>query len=361
MKIIDRYIVKEFLFPLIWCIVVFIYLYVTIDLFSHLDDIIKKAIPLNLVFNYYASFIPVVFVQAAPLACLVSTVYSLGKLNRYNEIMAMKAGGISLIRILSPLIVLGVIISSVVFFANDRAVPTASNISYQLKEKMFTAKESPPSAMLTDIVLYGKQGRLYHIGKFNAGLNDLEDITILEHDENHNIKGKIFAKSGKWLNNGWIFYNGIISRLTKQGEIIGEPEIFNEKAMDIKELPGDFIKTRSKLEFMRYAELKEYVKSFGASETKLVKRLLVELNYKLAFPWMSLITVVIGAPFALKRRHGGVCGGFGISIVIAFLYYWIMSVSIALGKAGILPSPVSAWSANVLFGALGLMLILRHR
>ena len=92
MKIIDRYITREFLLPFFFCLVVFTTLYIVIDLFSRLEDITQRHIEISILLQYYLAFLPIIFVRTAPVAVLLSTLYVLGDLTKYNEITAFKAG-----------------------------------------------------------------------------------------------------------------------------------------------------------------------------------------------------------------------------------------------------------------------------
>lgn len=270
----------------------------------------------------------------------------------------MRANGIPVYRILMPLVIMGLTLSIIVFLLNEEIVPSASNDSSRIKERM--ESKGQPAAPQTDIALYGSHNRLYYIGSFNPVENIIKDITVLEHDENQVLKGRIFAKSGKWLDNRWVFYDCIVYNIDRYGKIIGEPAIFQKKDMDIEEMPDDLLDADTRIEFMRYSKLKEYINRFGFAKNKLARRLFVDLHYRIAFPFMSLITIFIGSPFALRKGRGGALAGFGSSIALGFIYYGVMSISIALGKAGFLLPLLSAWLANLLFGITGIILILRR-
>jgi lipopolysaccharide export system permease protein len=108
---------------------------------------------------------------------------------------------------------------------------------------------------------------------------------------------------------------------------------------------------------MSYKELKRYILNFSGAGTKLIRGLLVDLHYKIAFPLISLIIILIGAPFAIIIARGGVLMGIGMSIAIGLLYYAFIAISLAFGKAGILPPIAAAWLGNVVFAAWGIHLI----
>jgi len=108
---------------------------------------------------------------------------------------------------------------------------------------------------------------------------------------------------------------------------------------------------------MSYRELKRYINNFKGAGSRLVRSLLVDLYYKVSFSLISLIIILIGAPFAIITTRGGVLIGIGMSIGIGLLYYAVIAISLAFGKAGILPPIVSAWLGNIIFAVIGARLL----
>ena len=137
MKIIDRYITKEFLLPFFFCLLVFTTLYIVIDLFSRLEDIMQRHVEVSILLQYYLAFLPIIFVRTAPVAVLLSTLYVLGDLTKYNEITAFKAGGLNIWRLTLPFFFLGLIISITTLIINDELVPQPNIISVTVKEEYF--------------------------------------------------------------------------------------------------------------------------------------------------------------------------------------------------------------------------------
>mgnify|MGYP001346064091 FL=1 len=134
MKILDKYIVKYFILPFIYCLAVFIVLYIIIDLFGHLDEILKQNIKMGILWEYYISMIPLIIMQTAPVASLISAIYVLGTLNKYGEITAMRAAGISIHRILMPFIYIGLAITILIFALSEKVLPESMRKAESIKE-----------------------------------------------------------------------------------------------------------------------------------------------------------------------------------------------------------------------------------
>lgn len=361
MKIIDRYIIRGFIAPFTYCLFVFLFLYIIIDMFGHLDEIIKEGIPFSVVRTYYLSSLPLIFVQATPFAVLLATVFLLGNLNRHNEIVALRASGINTLRIVAPLLILGIFISGAIYFVNDRLVPETSVISNTIKEMKFEKRQKEKSERLENITVFGKDGKMFYARYYDVQDKILQDVIILEHDINQVLRRKITAEKMEWLGDRWRFYDCVIYRFDRDGAVLGEPLIFKTKILKFYERPEGLLKHQTQPEFMNYSQLKDYIRllSFGSEQT--ANRLLVDLHQKLSLPFMSIVVMLIGMPFALKRSRAGAILSMGISIGISVSFYGINAISIALGKGGFLPPVVSAWAANIIFGGLGIGLLRKIR
>jgi len=359
MKIIDRYMSKSFTASFIWCLFVFVTMAVIIDIFSFIDDIVKYKIPFQSLFAFYFYYTPSIFIQITPMAALLSTIYMLSNLNKNNEIIAMKSSGIGLWRILTPLLVIGFLISTMTFIINDKVIPITSKISQMIRRDELEKNKIDlnKARVIDNVAVYGTGNRIVFARSYDTVNKKLTDIIMHEHDVSENLVSKITAASGIWTGNSWKFIKVIIYKVDNGGKIMGPPEFYAEKIMPLKERPRDFASKEWKSDFMSYKELRKYIENFRGSGMKIMKNLLVDLHYKIAFPFISLIIIMVAAPFALLTMRGGVMIGIGMSIVIGLLYYAIIAISLAFGKAGIFPPMIAAWFGNVVFTALGIYLL----
>lgn len=360
MKIIDRYMSKNFAASFIWCMFVFVVMAVTIDIFSFIDDIVKNKIPFQSIFAFYFYYTPTIIIQqVTPMAVLLSTIYVLSNLNKNNEIIAMKSSGIGLWRILAPLLVIGFLISIFVYIANDRIIPITSKVSQMIRrEELEKHKANDNKARIVEnVAVYGTGNRIVFARNYEVSNKRLNDIIIHEHDAAENLISKTTAQSAVWTGNNWKFYKVIKTKVDNAGKIIGAPEFFGQITIPLKERPRDFAYGEWKSDFMSYRELSGYIRNFRGVDIKIARNLLVDLHYKIAFPFISLIIIMVAAPFALLTMRGGVMIGIGMSIVIGLLYYAVIAISLAFGKSGLFPPIVAAWFGNVVFAALGIYLL----
>jgi len=358
-KIVDRYMVRGFLGPFLGCVLLFNVMAIIIDIFSFIDDIVKYKIPGASIAAFYVYYSPTIFIQVTPMAVLLSTIFVLSNLNKHNEITAMKSSGISLWRILSPVLILGFIVSVVIFVVNDRVIPTSSKIANYIRTEELEKekRKDAPGRIMKNVALYGAGNRIIFARSYDTEKKLLIDIIIHEQDAKASLTSKITAQSGAWTGDGWRFHKVIVYKIDNSGQILGEPKFYPERLVPLKERPSDFANREWRSEYMSYGDLKRYITLFRGAGARLVKNLLVDLHYKLAFPLISFIIILIGAPFAMITARGGVLIGIGMSIVIGLLYYAFIAIFIAFGKAGILPPLISAWLGNVVFAGIGIYLV----
>jgi lipopolysaccharide export system permease protein len=353
MRILDRYILKSAISIFLGCLFLFLFLYVIIDVFSHLDDILKQRTGFEILLQYYLSYLPLIFVQVSPIACLLSTLYTFAKLNRNNEIIAMRACGLSIIQISKTVLIWGFIISLLVFWVNDKFVPYSISTLEKIKSQMESARYRKPDKKhesIGNLSMYGQKNRLYFTNKFIPETNTMEGITILEHDEQQNITKKIVAVKGVYKNGLWVFYQSITYNFDLNGQIVQEPVYLEEEIMPINETPRDFISQGQRPEFMSIAQLDNYIWKLSKSgASSVVRNLNVELYQRFTTPFTSLIIIFLALPFSLiiRKRSTGL-SSIGLSLVVGFLYYVVNSISIALGKAGIFPPFLSASLTHIL-------------
>ncbi len=361
MKILERYIIKKFLMPLAYCLFLFILLYVVMDIFGHLDEILRNKVPLGILAEYYLSFTPLIFVQTIPIATLLATVYMLSALNKSNELTAAKACGISINQLLFPVFAAAIILSLISFIVNENAVPkgviTGERIKAEYMEKTYDTSEKLKT--IKDLTVYGKDNQLIYAQEFKPEDSKLTGIIIIEHDRQHILRKKILASEAVWQDGEWSFYNCVIYNFDASGESKGNPLVFKKKVLDFPETPKELLKFEMQTGYMSYRDLRDYIKRLSGQNPKMLNSLKTELYFKGALPFVSLIIMLIGIPFALTTKRGGAMAGIGISISIGLLYYGSIYFVLAMGKGGLLPPIVAAHITNTVFFIIALILLRR--
>ena len=358
-RTLHRYLIQEFLRIFALSLISLILIYAVVLFFEKMDTFIKNQAPFHLIFEYLAYKIPeLTFQWTLPYAVLLSTLLTLGTFSRHSEITAMKAGGVSLYRITLPLFFIALITSFFSFLGNEYLVPlTNQRTNYLLDVKV--RKEQPSSSFKNFKIWYHSEQRIYNIQLLDPETKVLKGFTLFQFDAGFRCIQRIDAREVRWRGDQWRFVDGVERNFGANGSVQVLP--FKEKVFHLKEDWDSFQNIELKSREMSYGELRQYIdriRSAGYDAT----RYLVDLHSKLAYPFLNLIMVFIGIPFALKTgRSGGIALSIGISVMIGFVYGVTFYVFLAFGKSGILPPLLAAWTPTVVFGLLGVFTLISLR
>jgi lipopolysaccharide export system permease protein len=364
MRILDRSINNSIITVFISSILIFFFLYALIDLTNALDDIIERKIPWRVLLEYYMAYLPIIVVLTSPVACLIGVLTTFAGLQNTNQIIAMRASGMGFWRITRPALFFGLIVSALIFFLNERFVPRATEITKKIKlENMTLASDRAKKQkdQIRNLTFYGLKNRLYYVNTFYPEKGEIDGITIIEYDNQLNVNQKIVALKGIWTGIAWKFFqtqvttylDGDVNRPTKV-------RVYQERLMDIKETPRDFLLQRLDVNTMNLRELGGYINRFADSgAARALNNLKVDYHQKIASPIGNFVIILVGLPFALmvKNRKGLTFTAIGLAVAIGLLYYVTNAVALALGKGGLMPPMIAAWITPFLYSGIGLYVI----
>ncbi len=351
------YFVKQFLRIFMLSIVAFIVLSVIIDFFEHVDEFYANRAEFNHIIEYYFLLVLKILFFATPISVLLSTMITIGISNRNNELVAAKAGGISIYWMATPLIASALIISILLLIFGETLLPV-TNKRYEYVRNVLILKKKPKGGIYQNKVWYRcligeseeKDTVLLNADIMTPEGNIFHGVTLYRLNKQDELSERVDAKMAKWDGNQWIFYNGIIRKFNANSQ---RGLSFEEITYPILETPTDFKIIEKKSDTMSFLELYRYIeklKSGGYSP----KRFVVDLHAKVSLPFSVLIMSIFGIPFSLRgHRSGGIILGIGLSILVGFLYWIMLSIGISLGRTGIFPPLFAAWLGNLLFGVIG--------
>lgn len=348
--------------PLVYCLFLFIFLYVVADVFANLEDILRNKVPIPILLQYYGSFIPAIFVQTLPIASLLAVVYMLSVFNKNNELTAAKACGISVRQLLLPVFIISALLGLLNFLMNETVVPDGAVRAEKIKSEYIKSGSgnSKKLSLVKNLTYYGKNNHLIYAQELNVDSNSMSGIIIIERDNNLKIRRKILAARALWKDGAWVFYDCVIYRFNALGKTAGNPLVFAQKSIDFTETPEQLHRFEFRAGYMNYRELKKHITEMSGSNSKILNSMKTELYFKTAMPFISFIIMLLGMPFALSTKRGGAMSGIGISIFIGLLYYGSIYIALAIGKGGLLPPFAAAHLPNILFTLLAFRLLKRH-
>ena len=344
MRILDRYTARQLLPIWIWCLVIAVFMSCLIDLFEHLDDIIRYHIPRETIVRYYLNFTPFVLVHASPLALLFSAAFVAMRLSRHQEFLAMNASGTSLLRATVPFLFVGWLVSLAVFVVSDHVVPRTSVVYERLRQEAFRSRNANARS---DVAMMDSFNRLYHARKLNLEAGELNDLTVLEHDQQNRPTKTLYASRAVWTQHGWLLLHGTIYRVGPRGVLQGEPEPFVERLITYPITLESFRQPEARPETMRYSQLRLLVTRLRQIGLTNVRRYEAELASKLAFPLMNLVMCLIAFTASTRLHLRGHLRGLGMSLGWGMLYYLGVSTAVGMAKERPLPVVLTTWTPHL--------------
>lgn len=358
MKILDKYILRQFILTMIFGLFTFMAIFVIIDLMENLDDFLDNNVQNGIIFQYYFSFLPEIIKLMTPVAILLASLFTTGKLASQNELTAMKAGGMSIYRYMTPLLLVALIVSTVSVYFNGWVVPYANQHKFSI-ERRYLNKYLESSAR-TNIYLQDGKRRIVYIAFFDGNnmmgtrtsiqeFSDTSLITIAQRWDGFQIVWDTTSQQ-------WLMKNGYHRIISANGEQVTKFDSYILNNLSFK--PKDIVKKIEKPEEMNYSELGEFIERQQNSGND-VARWQVDYHNKVAFPFASVIVVLFGIPFSFGKRRGGIALQVGISAAVVFIYMVFMKISNVFGYNGDLDPLLTAWLANIIFFVAGVVNILR--
>ncbi|MFH1994651.1 MAG: LPS export ABC transporter permease LptG [Nitrospinota bacterium] len=350
MKILTKYIVKEHLRVFLLTALSLLSLFLIIGLFEVLKDVFQYNAPIGIAGRYLLFKIPQAIYFMFPIIVLISTIVTIGVFSKSNELIVMRACGIGLVQFALPMFIVAIIAAGVVFLNGEYLLPQSNREMERIMKVEIKKKELKGKQLNNGIWYHSDNGSIWEIKLLNNGGKSLRGIKIYQFNEENMIVSLIESRMAEWSETGWVFRDLWIRNFTSDGSF--KAEYIKKKMIPLPEKPSDFITIQKDPDKMSYREMRHYVaklKREGLDST----RYRVDMESKLSFPFISLVMVLIGIPFALRSgREGGITIAIGMGVVIGMSVWFVYSMGLSLGRGGKLPPLLAAWGSNILFTLL---------
>jgi len=356
----DRYMVSELGGPFSFGFSAFTLIFTATQLIAIGKLVSDEHAPLWAAIQFFLWELPQYLLLVIPMAMLLGVLLSLGRLSGESEITAMKAGGISVLRIVAPLLVVGLIASLVVLVLQEELVPIANDQAAYVREAVIKKLSPFTSNLNFNIPLAGGGSRLTRAASLDPATQTLLHVTIIEYDKENRFVQIIKSDKAKYVAPTWSFADATIYRFNPDGSL-GAVSTDPRLRVDIGEPPSEMAKraTLSNPEEMSRAQIKQQLDSGQLSPLQ-ENQFRETYEAKLARPFASFVFALIAVPFGMRpARGGGTSLGFGLAVAIVFAYYVIVTIFGSIGELGGPAAFIAAWTPNLLFTAIGLWLLRR--
>lgn len=373
MRLLDRYLLRELLVPLGFCLGGFLIFWISFDVFSELDEFQKRHLLFADVVEYYVLKTPSLLGVVLPVALLLASLYALTNHARHHELTAMRAAGVSLWRLCLPYLVVGVGASLFLFAVNEVWMPDSLERAERVLQRRLSAD---PDGAAGDWVakLYFKNtrdDRTWNIDAYNVKTAEMRTLQVDWKLPDGTLR-QMFAERAARTNGTWTFYNvqeliyppitgALPLRSQTNEQVIAE---FSETPEQIKsEIRISNLDDLSAAKKPRVplVEIFAYKRLHPRLDPRMRAKVDTQLHGRLAEAWTCLVVVLIAIPFGTPSGRRSVFFGVAGSIFICFAYYVLMRLGLVLGIGGYLPPWLAAWLPNLLFGGAGVLLTSRVR
>ena len=357
--ILDDYVLRGFALYLSIIVAAFLLLLLVFTLFELLSDILRNQVSPLTVGEYLLNVAPYFLYTTTPLSMLLAVLITFGLLQRSNEITAIKATGISLYRVIFPVLIASTLVAGVLFLSDQLYLPYTNKRQDALRNEI---KGKPAQTYLRPDRkwIFGQHSDIYYYQFFDPDRDVFGGVSVFQFDPHtFQITHRISADRAHWSDqmHRWVYEQGWERSLN--GSAIENYRKFDVATYpELSEAPAYFKKEIKQSSEMSYDELRRYIHDLEESGFDVV-RLRVQLQKKIAYPIITLVMAVLAIPFALSTGKRSALAGVATAIGIGVFYWTINGLFEAMGNLSQLPPAVAAWSPDLVFGFIGGYLILR--
>ncbi len=366
MKLIDKHLLREFLTMVAYCLSGFALLLMVSELSGDMDRLLKLKPPLHLILRFYISLLGPYLQFLTPASLMLATLYTLHSLTRNNELIAMRASGISIYRIMVPFLAVGFIFSLGMGAMTELWIPHA----VEWVEEMRTNKFKTVEKKVVDQCIYLNQtkSRQWIINDFDTKHpKKLQKVKIKQDLPNGMRDYVIKAPKVEYLDGQWWVIGGQIQHYTNDNPIasfkpLGATLKSVVQMRDYDEFPSEFVSTVRAWDFLNVREMHRYLKS---NRSELSKSALAKKSYamhsQIAMPFACFIVIMFAIPVGARTGRQGALAAVFAAIGLMAGFYALSQIGLILGSRGTIPPWLGAWLANMVFFVIGFVMMTRIR
>jgi lipopolysaccharide export system permease protein len=354
-RLLDRYVIRNFLQIYLYCIAGFFSIWLIFDISDNISTFIDEHFGVALTVKYYATQVPEVFIILLPVSLLLALLFSLGRMSRANEIVSMLTAGVSIPRVLAPLIGMGLLTVAASFALNYSLAPHA-----ELAKKNFVATARAHQFTVQGQIFRNRTDlRTWFIQNFRPGHDVFNNVQVLQQDEHDNIIANYLTPRATYHpeSKTWELENVKVVHYDAAGNISDEKISPSLKIDNWSETPFRLGSANVRAEYLSLPELREYLHFNSDFPVTLLAPFRTHFQYRIALPWTCLVVVCVAAPLGIGYSRRGVLASVATAFVLVFSMNFLTHLFLALGEGDRISPLVAAWTPNLIFAAIGLYLL----
>lgn len=362
---LDRYLFRATLGPLFFGMAAFASIFIGSDLINLAQMAVNLGVPLGVVARLIFYKVPQILVWTLPMSVLLATILTLSRLSANSEIVVMQTSGVPLRRVMAPFLALGLLVTALTMFIGDTVVPEA-NLAYQ----RLLAREVQKSKLVTvsrNVLLQDFQGekvsRIIYAEEYDSSTQTMREVSITEFENGRPVRQTNAARL-VWENDTWYLENGVMyvfgQRQGNQSGVARLEFLKGRRRFTMNRTPTEIQAQEKRPEEMTMHELATQARLWRGD---LVRSRFYETQYhlRIAIPFASLLFSLLGVPLGIQPHRMAKSIGFGLSIVVIFIYYILLTLGTTLAQGGYLAPWLGTWLQNLALLLAGILLLSRVR
>jgi len=355
LRILDKYLLREFAWPLLYSFDAFLLLFVVYDLLENLGEFLRQHAKASMILKYYLVILPEPIVLILPLAVLLGILFCLSMLGRHNELLAMRANGLSVWRLATPFFVAGVAASLLSFWVNENFAPKSRESAESLQRQM---RGQPPTVKRMNFFFSNaEQKRDWYAREFDPTTGEMSAAEFHTQTADGKPAMDVYARRVTWVANRWQFESVRIVHPPAADVFVAATNF-----PFLKEDPNRMALESKQREEMTTTELRRFARALrGSGRGREAAAYSFEMHRRYAMPLTCLIVVWLGVPLGMQVSRRGPMMGIGLALGLVIAFFILSRLTAPIGTAGRIEPWVAAWIPNILFGAVGVGLFFRAR
>jgi lipopolysaccharide export system permease protein len=361
MRLLDRYVLQNFLVPFIYSTAGFLAIWLVFDLRDNGHDFIEAHVSVKALGYFYLTQFPQIIVLSLPVGLLLALLYSLSRMSRSNEIISMLTAGQSVLRVMLPLFVSGFLTACVSLGLNYALAPHSDQTRKVLMDEITKGRSRADDIELT-LFRNRQDSRTWLVESISKKLNTLRGIDISQQDADGNVVTKWYADRGVFNpdDKSWTFTRGKQVNFDKDGNITTEDDSWlhgSKRITGWSETVWRIVSTSEDPQDLSVPELKEYMVNNSDFPESRLAPFHTYFWYRWAVPFQCLVVIFIAAPLGIVYSRRGVLAGAASCIFIFAAMSFIDKLFLALGKGNRIPGSLAAWGTDLIFAIVGCYLL----
>ncbi len=357
-KTYSSFIIREFIIAFIVSIIFILGLSFIVRVIQEIDKYKEFTVTQVIIIRLLEA--PVIIMRECLLASsMFASVFTMAKLSKNNEILALRSCGVSVYKIITPLIVVGFLIFLLSILFEDKVVVKSLVMKDKYRDYLRGNEQRVYTKDRSNIIVFGENNVIYKIDRYLSGKEEMSGVMIIQKMKGSKIAYRIDAESAGWDGSRWVFYNGVYRSFSENGSI-DDREVFSEFKTDIRDKPRYFGRETRNIINMTLKDGYKYITMLRKMGFD-YKKNLTKYHRKIATSFTFFLVIIIGLALGSMPFKNALVVSFSMTLGIVLVFFFIIEIGYTFGKSGKIPPAMGGWIGNIIFLVLCVYLMRKLR